>query len=190
MSGEDGLVPQRVCPWWGGYFIDNPLRRWLHKPEVFLAPFLWPGMTVLDFGCGMGFTSIAMARLLAGRGTVISADLQTQMLRVVERRARRAGLAERIETHRCQKDSLALDRTIDFALAFWSAHEVPDLGKLLDEVHTCLVPGGKFLIVEPRGHVTPTDMRAMTEKAENAGFESLEDPPAVRWSHTAVYGKN
>ena len=22
-----------VCPWWGGYFIDNPLRRWLHDPD-------------------------------------------------------------------------------------------------------------------------------------------------------------
>ena len=22
-----------VCPWWGGYFIDNPLRRPLHDPD-------------------------------------------------------------------------------------------------------------------------------------------------------------
>lgn len=21
-----------VCPWWGGYFIDYRLRRWLHVP--------------------------------------------------------------------------------------------------------------------------------------------------------------
>ncbi len=178
-----------VCPWWGGYFIDNPLRRLLHKSERFLAPFVSPGMTVLDFGCGMGFTSIAMARLLAGRGTVIAADLQPQMLRTVEKRARRAGQAERIETHRCQKDSLALDRAVQFALAFWSAHEVPDLGKLLAEVHACLVPGGKFLVVEPRGHVTPGDIVAMTEKAERTGFETLPERPVVRWSHTVVYGK-
>jgi ubiquinone/menaquinone biosynthesis C-methylase UbiE len=182
-------MAQHVCPWWGGYFIDNPLRRWIHKPEQFLAPFLTPGMTVLDFGCGMGFTSIAMAKLLGDQGTVISADLQPQMLCVVEKRARRAGLVERIRTHLCQKDSLALDRAIDFALAFWSAHEVPDLGKLLAEVQACLVPGGKFLVVEPRGHVTPRDMAAMTEKAEQVGFETLEAGPAVRWSHAVVYRK-
>ena len=182
-------MAQHVCPWWGGYFIDNPLRRWLHKPERFLAPFVLPGMTVLDFGCGMGFTSIAMARLLGDRGTVISADLQPQMLRVVEKRARRAGVAKRIETHECQKDSLALDRAIGFALAFWSAHEVPDLGKLLGEVYACLVSEGKFLVVEPRGHVTPQDMAEMTEKAERVGFERLEVRPAVRWSHAVIYGK-
>ncbi len=180
-------MSQHVCPWWGGYFIDNFLRRWLHQPEVFLGPFVSPGMTILDFGCGMGFTSIAMARLLAGRGTVIAADLQPQMLRVVERRARRAGLAERIVTHQCRKDSIGLDRTIDFALAFWSAHEVPDLGKLFTEVHACLVSEGTFLVVEPRGHVTPAAMRATTEQAERGGFEALDSPPAVRWSHAAVY---
>lgn len=182
-------MPDHVCPWWGGYFIDNRLRRWLHKPERFLAPFLSPGMTVLDFGCGMGFTSIAMARLVGEEGMVVSADLQPQMLRTLEKRARRARVAERIRTHICQKDSLALDRTIDFALAFWSAHEVPDLGKLLAEVHACLVPEGRFLVVEPRGHVTPQDMAEMTAKAERAGFAATEAGPYARWSHTVIYRK-
>ncbi len=183
-------MAHHVCPWWGGYFIDNPLRRWLHRPEEILAPFLSPGMTVLDFGCGMGFTSIAMARLLDDGGTVISADLQPRMLRTLEKRARRAGVAERIRTHVCQEDSLASDQAIDFALAFWSAHEVPDLSKLLAEVHACLVPQGKFLVVEPRGHVTVQDIGTMTEQAESVGFETLEHRPSVRWSHAVAYRKH
>ena len=180
---------EHVCPWWGGYFLDHAIRRWLHPPERLLAPFVSPGMTVLDFGCGMGFTSIAMAKLLDGEGTVISADLQPQMLRTLEKRARRAGVAERIRTHVCEKESLALEEPIDFAMAFWSAHEVPDLSKLLGEVYACLVSGAKFLVIEPCGHVTPRDMQEMTEEAERIGFEALEDPPAVRWSHAIVYHK-
>ena len=27
-----------VCPWWGGYFIDNPLHRLFHNPENILGP--------------------------------------------------------------------------------------------------------------------------------------------------------
>jgi hypothetical protein len=27
-----------VCPWWGGYFIDNPLRRLIHDPEKIVGP--------------------------------------------------------------------------------------------------------------------------------------------------------
>ena len=53
-----------VCPWWGGYFIDNPLRRLLHNPEKIIGPYVRPGMTVMDVGCGMGFCSIAMAKIV------------------------------------------------------------------------------------------------------------------------------
>jgi hypothetical protein len=35
-----------VCPWWGGYFIDNPLRRLFHNPEKIVGPYVQPGMTV------------------------------------------------------------------------------------------------------------------------------------------------
>lgn len=35
-----------VCPWWGSYFIDNPFRRLLHRPEAILAHYIQPGMAV------------------------------------------------------------------------------------------------------------------------------------------------
>ena len=53
-----------ACPWWGGYFIDNRLRRLFHKAEKIVGPYLGPGMTVMDVGCGMGFFSIAMAEMV------------------------------------------------------------------------------------------------------------------------------
>jgi 2-polyprenyl-3-methyl-5-hydroxy-6-metoxy-1,4-benzoquinol methylase len=54
--------------WWGGYFIDNRLRRLLHDPERLLGPYVTPGMTVLDVGCGMGWFSIPMAKLVGTQG--------------------------------------------------------------------------------------------------------------------------
>ncbi len=39
-----------VCPWWGGYFIDNSLRRLIHNPEKTIGPYVKPGMTVMDVG--------------------------------------------------------------------------------------------------------------------------------------------
>lgn len=79
-----------VCPWWGGYFIDNPLRL-LHNAEKILGPYVKPGMTVMDVGCGMGFFSIAMAQMVGDQGRVIAADLQEKMLDVLRRRAEKAG---------------------------------------------------------------------------------------------------
>ena len=80
-----------VCPWWGGYFIDNRLRHLLHRPERILAPYVKAGMTVMDVGCGMGFFAIPAARLVGAEGRVIAVDLQQQMLDVLMRRAAKAG---------------------------------------------------------------------------------------------------
>jgi len=52
IPGEE-IMPH-VCPWWSGYFIDNPLRRMLHDSKAILKPYVKPGMMVMDVGCGMG----------------------------------------------------------------------------------------------------------------------------------------
>jgi hypothetical protein len=45
------LSRDHVCPWWLAYSFDNRLRRWIHRPELLLGPYVRRGMTVLDLGC-------------------------------------------------------------------------------------------------------------------------------------------
>ena len=55
--------------------LDNFLRRLTHKPQKILSPFIREGMTVLDMGCGPGFFTAELARLVekrAGRLKLIS----------------------------------------------------------------------------------------------------------------------
>ena len=85
-----------VCPWWGGYFIDNPIRRLFHNPEKIVGPYVGPGMTAMDVGCGMGFCSIAMAKIVGDSGQVIAVDLQQED-------ARRAAAAG--DGGRCRKSN-------------------------------------------------------------------------------------
>ena len=177
-----------VCPWWGGYFIDNPLRRLVHKPEKIFGPYLRPGMDVMDVGCGMGLFSIAMAKMVGSEGRVIAVDLQPKMLEAVARRAHRAGVADWIQLHRCEADNLGLAVNVDFALAFAMVHEVPDTRRFLEQVHGCLKPGGKFFVAEPRLHVRAAKFEAMVKIAEDLGFTLLEQP-RVRWSQAAVFAK-
>ncbi len=70
-----------VCPWWGGYFLDNRFRRLLHKPHMILAPYVREGMTVMDFGCGMGLFSIAMAKMVGPMILLLSILLLIMMQR-------------------------------------------------------------------------------------------------------------
>jgi len=39
-----------VCPVWVGYLLASPLRKLLQNPDKILAPYVKPGMTVLDVG--------------------------------------------------------------------------------------------------------------------------------------------
>ena len=83
-----------VCPWWSAWFtINNPLRRLLHDPQQIVGPYVEPGMTVMDVGCGAGWFSIPMARMVGDQGRVLAVDLQPQMLDMVRRRreGRRGG---------------------------------------------------------------------------------------------------
>jgi ubiquinone/menaquinone biosynthesis C-methylase UbiE len=165
-----------ICPWWGGYFIDNPLRRLFHSPEKIVGPYVGPGMRVMDVGCGMGMFSIAMARMVGDTGRVIAIDLQQQMLDVVRRRAEKAGVAERITTHKCEKDRLGVIAQADFALASMMVHEVSDQKQLLTEICGCLKPGGKLLVAEPIIHVPAKAFGSEMTTAEEVGFRPLETP--------------
>jgi len=177
-----------VCPWWGGYFIDNRVRRLFHNPEVILAPYVRPGMTVLDFGCGMGVFAIGMARLLGAEGQVIAVDLQQQMLDVLQKRATKAGVSELIHTHRCEPDCIGIEGLIDFALAFYSVHEVPEPRLLFAEVHALLRDPGEFLIVEPIGHVGAAAFDNLVSQGVAAGFK-VTDRPCIWFSRAALLFK-
>ena len=178
-----------VCPWWGGYFIDNWFRRLLHNPRTILGPHVTQGMTAVDFGCGMGFFSIAMAKMAGCGACVIAVDVQQRMLDVLRKRAERTGVADRIRIHRCERDSLGLEDPVDFVLAFWSVHEAPDTDRLFGEIHRLLTPGGKMLVVEPRGHVSEEQMEQTVAAASRAGLR-LDERPPVRLSRAALFTKS
>jgi len=118
--------PVHVCPWWLAYTFDNSIRKLFHNPEKILRPYLQEGMTVMDVGCGMGYFSIGMAKIIGTKGRVFCVDLQPKMLEITQKRAGRAGMAARIVPHRCGPDKVGLQEKFDFILVFWMAHEVPD----------------------------------------------------------------
>jgi SAM-dependent methyltransferase len=183
----------RVCPFWVGYLLLSPLRKLAHNPEKILGPYVKPGMTVLDVGSAMGYFSLPLARRVAPGGRVICVDMQERMLRALERRARKAGVADRIVARRCAQDSLGLDDlagSADFALAFCMVHEVPDAGKLFAEIHRAMKPGAILLVAEPKGHVPAENFEASVSAARERGFEVAGTPAIFRCRAVALRKKN
>jgi ubiquinone/menaquinone biosynthesis C-methylase UbiE len=181
----------RVCPWYIGYFLASPVRRLWQNPRRILQPFVREGMTVLEPGPGMGFFTLDLARMVGPSGRVVAVDVQPRMLDGLARRARRAGLDDRVEGRLAPGASLGLDELagqFDFALAFAMIHELPDTVRFIRELHASLKPGAQVLVAEPRGHVTQEAFTAMLALAAGEGFRA-DLGPAIRSSLTAVLTK-
>ncbi len=184
-------MPHRVCPWWLGYLLASPMRRWLQDPRAILSPYVSSGMTVIEPGPGMGFFTLELARLVGPTGRVIAIDVQPKMLAALERRARKAGLAARIETRQVTEERLGLEDlrgVADFALAFAMVHEVPDATALFRDLALALKPGARLLLAEPMGHVSEDAFNQTVAVAKNEGF-ALESRPAIRRSRAAVLAR-
>jgi len=165
-----------VCPWQFAPLMDNFLRPLVHNPRRLFKPYVRNGMTVLDVGCGAGFASLGLAELVGEEGLVIAADLQPEMLDMVKKRAARAGLNSRIRVHRCESDRIGLKAQLDFALAFFMLHEVPDSRAFLEELHRLLKTGGMLLLAEPKIHVGRRIFEQVVREAQSVGFVTVKRP--------------
>jgi ubiquinone/menaquinone biosynthesis C-methylase UbiE len=177
-----------ACSYWLVGLLDNPVRWWIHKPEEILAGLIQKGNTALDLGCGPGYFTLGMARMVGGSGRVIAVDLQEQMLEIVRRKAGRAGLLSRIQLHQSTLEDIGVTEPVDFGLAFWMLHEVRHQDRFLQQLHGLLKPGGRFLLIEPLIHVSAESFQDSVAKAHAAGLKSIAERK-VRISRAIVFQK-
>jgi ubiquinone/menaquinone biosynthesis C-methylase UbiE len=174
-----------------GYLLTCRLRRLMQDPDQILAPYVRPGMTVLEPGPGMGFFTLALARLTGPSGRVIAVDIQARMLAALQRRAAKAGLQDRIEARLAAPGSLQLGSlagSVDFTLAFAVVHEMPDAATLFAEIAGASKAGASVLFAEPARHVPAAAFEGEVEAAVHAGF-AVTGRPAIRRSRTALLQK-
>lgn len=181
-------MKNQVCPWWLVYSFDNPFRRLFHDPEKICTPYLKEGMTAVDLGCGMGYFSVGMAKIVGIHGKIIAVDIQQKMLEGLLKRAQKAGVISVISPLLCDATQIGVKEKVDFALAFWMVHETPDQSVFFRQVHTILKGAGKLLVAEPKIHVSRAEFRDTVAIAEEVGFRLVEEPK-ISFSYAVVFEK-
>ncbi len=176
----------RICPVEYSGSLDNKWRRWLQNPQKILAPYLTQGMKVLDIGCGPGFFTIEIAKMIGDNGKVFAVDLQEGMLNQIRNKITGTQLQSRVQLVKSEKDGFNIPEKVDFILAFYMVHEVPDKDNLFKKLKSVLSDNGKFLFIEPTlFHVSKKEFESSLQKAVNAGFK-VSEGPKLTFSHSAV----
>ena len=85
-------MSERYTEEWVASLLDVDTRFGAAGPGALLAGAA-PGATVVDYGCGPGYFTLAAARMVGPEGKVYAVDLEPRMVDLVRRRAAEAGLS-------------------------------------------------------------------------------------------------
>lgn len=176
-SGVYGRVEQ-----WAQRF-DNPARDVEQRPdEVIRALELEPTMTVADVGAGTGYFAVRLARALPD-GAVIATDLEPEMVRYLDERARREQLPNLRAVRATTTTSGLAANSVDAILVVHVWHHITARSCYARDLAAALRPGGKLVIVDfppdapkgPPAHHRLSSQQVVAELARE-GFTATVSP--------------
>jgi SAM-dependent methyltransferase len=164
-----------------------------------------PPARVLDLGCGLGASSIALARTYP-RAQVLGVDLDQASVTDARAAAATAGVADRVTFVVGDAAQLASEARFDLVTVFEALHDMGDPVGMLRAVRARLAAGGSVLVADERvadafttrGDPTERFMygwstlhclpATLAEHPVEATGTVLRAPTLARWAATAGFG--
>jgi 2-polyprenyl-3-methyl-5-hydroxy-6-metoxy-1,4-benzoquinol methylase len=116
-------------------------------PEVYERLNSEDGARIADVGCGMGWSSIALARAFP-HVTVDGYDLDAPSIEAARRNAADAGLADRARFH--EEDAAEATGSYDLVVAFECIHDMPRPVEVLATMRQLAGDGGTVIVMDER----------------------------------------
>jgi ubiquinone/menaquinone biosynthesis C-methylase UbiE len=154
-----------------------------------------PGQTVCDMGCGNGFYSLPMAKLVGEKGKVIAVDIQREMLGLLKDRAAAEGIGNIEPTHGSVVDPQLEPNSVDLVLMVDVYHEFSHPEQMLKAIRDSLKPTGRVALAEFRAedrNVPIKKLHKMSKKQilkefEPNGFKLVEEFDELPWQHLMFF---
>lgn len=179
----------------GASWLIRGEREQEERPSQVLPQLeLKPGMTVCDMGCGNGFYSLAMAKLVAP-GNVLAVDIQQEMLHLLKLRADEAGtknikllLGSAIDPH-------LPPASVDLVLMVDVYHEFSHPQQMLSRIRESLKPGGLIALLEyreedPHVPIKPEhkmSKRQVLKEYKANGLQLAKEYDELPWQHMMFF---
>jgi ubiquinone/menaquinone biosynthesis C-methylase UbiE len=157
-----------------------------------------PGDVVCDLGCGNGFYTLKLARLVGERGKVVAVDIQREMLELLKE----AAAAERIENIEpvfgTVIDPKLPDASIDLVLLVDVYHEFSHPEHMLAAIRRSLKPTGRVALAEFRAEDPLVPIKPLHKMSKEQimkefppnGFTLVEEFDELPWQHLMFFQRD
>lgn len=156
------------------------------------------GTTVCDLGCGNGFYSLQLARMVGEQGQVLAVDIQPEMLYLLRERAEAEGIGNVSPILGSYHDPRLPRDSIDLVLLVDVYHEFSHPQHMLAAIRRALKDDGVVVLVEYRGEdpsVPIKPLHKMTQEQVDLelvanGFKRVSSYDELPWQHMLFYGRD
>lgn len=156
------------------------------------------GMTVCDMGCGNGFYSIPLAKLVGAQGAVWAVDIQPEMLEFLKQRAARAKVTNITPVLGTLVDPKLPTGKIDLILCVDVYHEFSHPVHMLAAMRQSLAPDGVVVLVEFRAEDPNVPIKAEHKMSREQilkelpanGFKLVREFTKLPWQHMMFFGRD
>ena len=155
------------------------------------------GQAVCDLGCGNGFYTLELAKLVGPQGSVYAVDIQREMLQMLMQRSNQVGFRNIQPVLGSATNPNLPDGEIDLVLCVDVYHEFSYPAEMLAAIRRSLKEDGLLVLAEFRGEdpaVPIKPLHKMTKaqaKQELAacGFEIAREFDRLPWQHLLFFRK-
>jgi len=177
---------------WAQVFDDPERDAWQKPHAVIQALALKPDARVADLGAGTGYFSARLANMLP-QGLVYAVDIEPDMVRYLEARAKREGLRNLLALAGAPDDP-RLPEKVDLILLVDVYHHIEDRPRYFRKLSGSLRPGGRIAVIDfrldsPQGPPRAARLAPEAVKAEMqaAGHTLAAEHPFLPYQYFLVF---
>ena len=135
----------------GASWLEREGREREERTDLVIANLsLEDNSVVADIGAGTGYFSFPVARRVPG-GRVLAVDIQEEMLEIIEKRKKQAGIGNIETVLGSTTDPNLPAETVDLAFIVDAYHEFSHPFEMSQAIFSALKPGGRLVLIEYRG---------------------------------------
>ena len=157
-----------------------------------------PGDVVCDMGCGNGFYTLKLAKLVGEKGKVIAVEIQREMLGLLDDRAKQEKVANIDTVLGTVIDPKLPKEAVDLVLLVDVYHEFSHPEQMLAAIHKSLKPTGRIALVEFRAEDPNVPIKPLHKMSKEQimkelppnGFKLVEEFDKLPWQHLMFFQRD